>query len=155
MFTFVRDRKPAAVDINHMRTLHEEAIEQLDLMKTALDAREEANGTLRDTLNEMATKHWHAYLDIIHLIAIHDESMTGVLKKYGLALQEDPDAIDARLGVSPMLLTLLLLALIRRHRRIWHIYGWRANPMGDYLKESFVMEQEHIVELIAMVQSLL
>lgn len=155
MFTFARDRKPAAVDINHMRTLHEEAIEQLELMKTALDAREEAAGTLRDTLEDMAENHWRAYLDTIHLIALHDEAMASVLKKYGLAVREESNANDERLGASPTLLTLLLIALIRRHRRIWHIYGWRANPMGDYLKESLVMEREHVAELIAMVQSLL
>lgn len=152
MFSFVRERKPAAVDINHMRTLHEEAIEQLDLMKIALDAREEATGRLRDTLEEMATNHWHAYLDIIHLIAMHDESMANVLKKYGLAMREQEET-DERLGASSDLLALLLVALMRHHRRIWHIYGWKASPMGDYLKESLVMEREHVAELIAMTQS--
>jgi hypothetical protein len=138
-----------------MRTLHEEAIEQLELMKTALDAREEAAGTLRDSLDAMATNHWHAYMDIIHLIALHDEAMATVIKKYGLALRDQDDESVDRLGASPTLLTLLLIALIRRHRRIWHIYGWRASPMGDYLKESLVMEREHVAELITMIQSLL
>jgi hypothetical protein len=138
-----------------MRTLHEEAIEQLELMKTALDAAEEAVGTFRDTLEAMATNHWNAYLDTVHMIALHDEAMANVLKKYGLAMREQPENSDERLGASPALLALLLIALIRRHRRIWHIYGWRAGPMGDYLKESLVMEREHVAELIAMIQSLL
>ena len=155
MFSFARDRKSPTVDVNHMRTLHEEAIEQLELMKTALDAKEESAGTFRDTLDDMAVSHWRAYLDTIHLIIMHDEAMASVVKKYSLTLREQSDERDERLGTSPVLLTLLLLALIRRHRRIWHIYGWRASPMGDYLKESLVMERERVAELIAMAQSLL
>jgi hypothetical protein len=153
LFSLTRERKPVAVDINHMRTLHEEAIEQLELMKTVLDAREESAGTLRDTLDDISTHHWHAYMDIIHLITLHDEAMANVIKKYGLALRDQDDEADDRLGISSALLTLLLIALIRRHRRIWHIYGWRASPMGDYLKESLVMEREHVAELITMVQT--
>jgi len=138
-----------------MRTLHEEAIEQLELMKTALDARDEAAGTLRDSLDAMATNHWHAHMAINHLTPLQYGASAEVLKKYGLALRDQDDESDDRLGASPTLLTLLLIALIRRHRRIWHIYGWRASPMGDYLKESLVMEREHVAELITMVQALL
>jgi hypothetical protein len=155
LFSFARDHKSATVDLNHLRTLHEEAIEQLELMKTALDAKEEASGTWRDTLDDMVADHWRAYLDTIHLIIMHDDAMANVVKKYSLALREQNDEGDERLGTSPALLTLLLLALIRRHRRISHIYGWRASPMGDYLKESLVMEREHVAELITMAQSLL
>ncbi|MDF2876474.1 MAG: hypothetical protein K0R22_3157, partial [Sporomusa sp.] len=86
-------------------------------------------------------------------ITLHDEAMANVIKKYGLALRDQDDEADDRLGISSALLTLLLIALIRRHRRIWHIYGWRASPMGDYLKESLVMEREHVAELITMVQT--
>ena len=152
MFSFARGRKPAAIDLNHLRTLHEEAIEQLELMKTALDAREEAAGTIRDTLDDMVSNHWHAYLENLHLITMHDEAMADVVKQQGLAIRDLTDT-DERLGASPTLLTSLLIALIRRHRRIWHIYGWRSIPMGDYLKESLVMEREHVAELVAMVQS--
>lgn len=137
-----------------MRTLHEEAIEQLELMKTVLDAGEETAGTLRDTLDDISSHHWHAYMDIIHLITLHDETMSSVIKKYGLILRDQNDAAD-RPGISPALLTLLIIALIRRHRRIWHIYGRRASPMGDYLKESLVMEREHIAKLITIVQDLI
>lgn len=153
MFSLTRNRKPVAIDINHMRTLHEEAIEQLELMKTILDAREEASGTLQDTLDNMATNHWQAYIDIIHLITLHDTEMATVIKKYGLVLRDQDDEANERQGIQPALLALLLIALIRRHRRIWHIYGWRASPMGDYLKGSMVMEREHIAELITMVQT--
>ncbi len=137
-----------------MRTLHEEAIEQLELMKTVLDAGEETAGTLRDTLDDISSRHWHAYLDIIHQITLHDEAMASVIQQCGLILRDRTDEAD-RPGISPALLSLLLIALTRRHRRICHLYGWRASPMGDYLKESLVMEREHIAKLITIIQDLL
>lgn len=155
MLRLSRERKPASIDINHMRVLHEEAIEQLELMKTALDTREEATGTLRDNLENIVLNHWHAYMDIIHMIALHDELMADALKKYGLTIRDGTDAETDERYAGPLLLSLLLLALIRRHRRIWHIYGWRANPMGDYLKESLTMEREHVAEIISMAETML
>jgi hypothetical protein len=49
-----------------MRRLHQEALEQLDLMRTATEAAEQAIGTMRDTLEIIAMDHWNAYMDVIH-----------------------------------------------------------------------------------------
>ncbi|WP_050769621.1 hypothetical protein [Thermosinus carboxydivorans] len=63
-----RERKPLAMDVDHMQLLHQEAIEQLELLHTALDAMEQATGTMRDNLMEMVENHWHAYQDVLHMI---------------------------------------------------------------------------------------
>jgi hypothetical protein len=64
------DRRPMPLDIDHMRMLHEEAIEQLESMHTVLDAAEAASGTMRDTLENMVENHWHAYMDVLHMIEL-------------------------------------------------------------------------------------
>ncbi|WP_371381462.1 hypothetical protein [Sporomusa aerivorans] len=61
-------RRPLAVDPAHMITLHQEAIEQLELMRTAVEASEHASDRMRDTLNTITEAHWEAYMDIIHMI---------------------------------------------------------------------------------------
>lgn len=50
-----------------MRMLHREAIEQLELMRTAIEAAEQASDRLRDNLDEMSFNHWHAYMDIMQM----------------------------------------------------------------------------------------
>lgn len=64
----LRLRRPASLDLDHMRLLHHEAIEQLELMRTAIEAAEQASDGMRDNLDEIALNHWHAYMDIIHKI---------------------------------------------------------------------------------------
>ncbi|MDF2570066.1 MAG: hypothetical protein K0R55_1670 [Sporomusa sp.] len=59
-------RRLLTVDPAHMITLHQEAIEQLELMLTAVEATELASDGVRDTLNNMAETHWEAYMDVIH-----------------------------------------------------------------------------------------
>jgi hypothetical protein len=56
-----------SIDLDHMQTLHEEAIEQLELMKTAIEAGEEAKDNMRDSLDNIAVNHWHAYMDVVHM----------------------------------------------------------------------------------------
>ncbi len=63
-----RDRKPSTIDAEHLRMLHEEAIDQLELMRTALEAAEQATGTTRDNLEELVLNHWNVYLDVLHMI---------------------------------------------------------------------------------------
>jgi len=151
-----RDRKPPTVDVDHLRMLHEEAIDQLELMRTALEAAEQATGTMRDNLEELVLNHWNVYLDVLHMISMHDEAMSTALKKYGMTVREvdETDTTDRQFG-SRLLLALLLFSLIRHHRRMCHLYGWRGSPMGDYLKESMTMEREHTAELISMVQTMI
>lgn len=65
-----RDRRYVTLDIEHMRRLHQEAIEQLELMRTALETAEQANGTMRDSLNNIGLDHWNAYMDVMHKMRI-------------------------------------------------------------------------------------
>jgi hypothetical protein len=64
-----RDKKPVTLDLDHMKLLHMEAIDQLELMQSALEAAEASTGTMRDSLDQMALNHWNAYMDIMHMIA--------------------------------------------------------------------------------------
>ncbi|MDR7868181.1 MAG: hypothetical protein RIN56_15395 [Sporomusaceae bacterium] len=151
-----RDRRPMTVDAEHLRRLHLEACEQLDLLRTALEAADHASGTARDTLDDMAVDHWNGYLDVLHMITLHDDLMAAVLSKHGMSLR-DSDSTEtgqeycgSRLPLLP-----LLSALGRRHRRFADVYGWRGHPMGDYLKESMTAEREHMAELIALIQDIL
>jgi len=152
-----RDLRHITLDVEHMRRLHQEAIEQLELMRTSLDAAEQAIGTIRDKLETMFIEHWNGYLDVLHMLIMHDEAMAAVINKYGMPLRDDNpmDDIDTPHLGHPSLLLLLVTALIRHHRRFCDIYGWRGNPMSDYLKESMTMEREHIAELISMIQQTL
>lgn len=146
-----------AVDTEHMRRLHQEAAEQLELMRTALEATDHAVGTMRDTLDDMAQDHWNTYQDALHMVALHDDILTSILGKHGMNLRDSDTSADTghdSLG-NRLLLLLLVSALIRRHRRFCDVYGWRGNPLSDYLRESMTMEREHIAELIAMIQDII
>ena len=150
-----RERRPVTMDLDYLRMLHAEAIEQLELMQSAVTAADQATGTMRDSLDEMAANHWHAYLDVMHMIAMHDEQMPATLNKYGMKMREAEEADNEnRLFGSRLLLGLLLTGLIRRHRRIWNVYGYRGNPMSDYLRDSLNMEREHMAQLIQIIQSI-
>jgi hypothetical protein len=151
-----RDRRPMAMDVEHMRRLHQEAFEQLDLMRTVLEAVEAASGTARDVLSEIVVDHWNAYLDVLHMITLHDELMTAVLGKHGMNVRDSDSSAEAQPEYfgSRLLLLPALLALSRRHRRFGDVYSWRGNPMSDYLKESMTTEREHMAELIALIQEI-
>ena len=151
-----RDRRYVTLDIEHMRRLHQEAMEQLELMRTALVAAEQAAGTMRDGLDEIALNHWNAYQDVLHMITMHDETMATVMSKHDNRAQ-DSEAVDQagqQFGQHQLQL-LLLQALTRRHRRFWDIYGGLGNPMSEYLRESMTVEREHMAELIEMIQNTL
>ena len=150
-------RRPLTVDPAHMITLHQEAIEQLELMRTAVEATEHASDSMRDTLTHMAENHWEAYLDVLHMICMHEESFAAVMKKHGFTAHDNEpvDTEQRQYFGSRLLILALLLGLIRRHRRFDYFYSLRANPMGDYIKESVAMEREHIVEMIGMVQNMI
>lgn len=150
------ERRPMAIDLDHMRMLHEEAIEQLELMQTALDAAEDASGTMRDTLENIVENHWHAYMDVLHMISLHDDAIAEALKQQGLKIREEGIADQERhWGARRPLMLLLITALARRHRRFWHIYGLRGNPMNDYVKESLSMERTHLAEITAMIDGMM
>jgi hypothetical protein len=149
-----RDRRYVTLDVEHMRRLHQEAIEQLELLRTALETAEQANGTMRDSLNDIALDHWNAYMDVMHMITMHDETMANVMHKHDTQNRDNDnqEQSDKQLLGNSQFLLLLIRALTRRHRRFWDIYGGRGNPMSDYLKESMTVEREHMAELIDMIQ---
>ena len=151
-----RDRRPMTVDAEHMRRMHQEAFEQLELLRTALEAADHASGTARDVLDDMAVDHWNDYLDVLHMISLHDDLMHAVLGKHGMSAR-DSDSLEGQPEYcgSRLLLLPLLSALSRRHRRFHDVYGWRGHPMSDYLKESMTTEREHMAELIALIQETL
>ena len=66
----MRDRRYVTLDTEHMRRLHQEAIEQLELMRTALETAEQASGTMRDYPRENRLRdHWNGYMDVIHMVS--------------------------------------------------------------------------------------
>lgn len=144
-------RKPPSIDVEHMKLLHQEAIDQLELMHTSLISAQEASGTLHDRLDEMAYNHWQAYLDVMHMIALHDQTLAEALKKQGFKMRSATEDEENRqpFGLQPLVL-LLALSLIRRHRRFYRFYDYRGNPMNEYMKESMKMEREHMAELVSM-----
>lgn len=141
------------VDTEHMRRLHQEAFEQLELLRTAVEAADQASGTARDTLDDIAVDHWNSYLDVLHMITLHDDLMAAALRKYDMSLRES-DGLDSEQEYcgSRLLLLPLLSAMSRRHRRFSDVYGWRGQPQSDYLKESMTAEREHMAELIMLIQ---
>jgi hypothetical protein len=144
------------MDLEHMGMLHTEAIEQLDLMYTTLEAAEQASDTMRDTLDDISLNHWDAYLDVMHMICMHDDAMRSALKKYDTKMREIQNSVGERqIALHRVCLLFLLLALLRRHRRLEHIFSMRGNPMSDYFQESLTMEREHISNLITLAQNLI
>ncbi|VBB08689.1 Hypothetical protein LUCI_3967 [Lucifera butyrica] len=146
-------RKTMVLDAEHMRTLHQESIDQLELMRTVLETAEQASGDMRECLDDMAFNHWQAYMDVLHMVCMHDESMNTTIRKYRLETRNTIDTVDRSAGLNRGLLLLLTQALLRRHRRFATILGARGTPMDDYLKETLLMEREHIAELVAMIQN--
>jgi len=145
-----------SMDLEHISMLHAEAIEQLDLMYTTLEAAEQASDTMRDTLDDMSGNHWDAYMDVIHLIGMHDEAMSSAMRKYSTKVRDiENTASERQFSLHRVCLLFLLLALIRHHRRLEHIYSLRGNPMSDYFQESLTMEREHISHLITLTQKLM
>lgn len=150
------ERRLLPVDPDHMHMLHQEAAEQLELMQTALEAAAEASGTPRDSLEEIAQNHWHSYLDVLHMICLHDETLSAVLQKKGLTARDpETDEPGSSFPSHRSLLLLITIALTRRHRRFCHIYSLRGNPMNEYVKDSLAIEREHVAALAAIIENLL
>ena len=150
--------RPVIIDSAHLTSLHKEAIEQLELMRASVEAYEHATDTMRDNLKAMSENHWEAYLDIVHMICLHDDGMSSALRKQGLKINpvenESPFNFRERQWGNKLLLAFLLIGLIKRHNRFINYYGMRANPMGDYLRESMSMEREHLASMVSMISDL-
>jgi hypothetical protein len=81
--------------------------------------------------------------------------MASAMKKYQIGTRSEEleaQQVNQSIFANQLLLIHLVNALSRRHRRFCDIYGWRGNPMSEYLKESMTVEREHIAELIGMIQ---
>lgn len=152
---YFRNRKPVTVDFDHMKTLHEECIEQLELMKVALETAQLASDMMRDRLDDMVNGHWHAYMDIVHLICMHDTSMNAEIKKIGLDLRMEDDEAEHQYQVKRILLLSLIAGLIRHHQRIIYIYEVHGDTVKDYLSESSLIEREYIATFIEMIHTTL
>jgi hypothetical protein len=144
------------MDLNHMRLLHREAADQLELMLTSLEAAEQATDSMRDTLDSISVNHWNSYLDILHMIFMHDDAISSAMKQYGIVgerIVECPG--EDQISIRRVTISYLVQALLRRHRRMEHVYSTRGDPMSDYLKNSVTMESEHMAHLVSMIQSVI
>ena len=150
-----RNRKPMSIDFDHMKTLHEEGIEQLQLMQTALESAQLASDTMRDKLDDMANHHWHTYIDVIHLICMHDETMNTSLKQVGLDLRTEDDLNEKQCQIKRSLVLSLVIALVRRHQRMIYVYNLHGEPMKDFLSESTVIERDCMASIISMIHTTL
>jgi hypothetical protein len=144
-----------SIDFDHMRTLHEECIEQLQLMQTALESAQLASDTIRDKLDDMANHHWHTYIDVVHLISMHDETMNTSLKQVGLDLRTEDDTNEAQCQIKRSLILTLVAALVRRHQRMIYVYNLHGEPMKDFLSESTVVERDCMASIISMIHTTL
>lgn len=152
---YYRNRKPITIDFDHMKTLHEECCEQLDLIRVSLEAAQLSSDMMRDKLDAMATAHWYAYMDIIHLLCMHDDAMNASLKKIGLDLRIEDAEAEQQYQAKRALLLGLITALKRHHQRVIYIYNLHGDTMKDYLNESAITERESIAGLIEMLHTTL
>lgn len=147
-------RKQSPLDADHMRMLHREAVEQLELLRSVFDAIVHAIGVYRDNLYQIALSHWHAYLDVMHMLCMHDEKFNAAMQRFGLH-EEKKAENENTTEMQRALITQLISALTRRHRRFDYYLIARGTPMTEYLQESIALEREHIAELIAMLDNVL
>ncbi len=152
----LKNRRLATMDPDHMRLLHKEAMERLELMYTIVDASESATDKTKDSLDSIAIDHWNTYLDILHMICLHDDSMATAIKNHEIAVTDEDlsEENDRQLTPRRLLLLLLILALLRHHRRLEYVFSLTGGPMNDYFKDSLVKEREHVAHLISLIQSM-
>lgn len=150
---YFRGRKIVPIDYDHMKILHEECIEQLELMKVSLESAQLSSDMMRDRLDDMASQQWRAYIDVIHLLCMHDEQLNAQIQKIGMDLRAEDD--ERQYQTKRILLLSLLSALICHHRRVVYIYQVHGDTMKDYLNESSEAERVYIASIIEMVHTTL
>ncbi len=139
-----------------MRMLHMEAIEHLELMQTTLKAAEQGTDSMADTLDAISMNHWNSYLDVLHMITMHDAGMNQSIKRFGAVGDRVVDSPgEDQLSIRRVNVIFLTDALLRRHRRMEHVFSMRNDPMAEYRQSSLSIERDHIAHLIAMTQSIL
>lgn len=152
---FTRSRRLPSVDFDHMKNLHEECIEQLALAAVSLESAQLANDLMRDKLDDMARAHWNSYIEVIHLICLHDESMNIAIKKIGLDMRSDDAAPEEQYQRRRFLLLSLLRTLIRHHQRMIYVYNLHGEPGKDYIDASAIPEREYISTILEMIHTTL
>lgn len=150
---YFRGRKIVPIDYDHMKILHEECIEQLELMKVSLESAQLSSDMMRDRLDDMASQQWRAYIDVIHLLCIHDDRLNAQIQKTGMDLRAEDD--ERQYQTRRILLLSLLSALICHHRRVVCIYQAHGDTIKDYLNESSEAERVYIASIIEMVHKTL
>lgn len=147
-------RKQSPIDADHLRMLHREAVEQLELMRSVYDAACHTFGVYRDNLYNIVLVHWQSYLDIIHMLCMHDEKLNNCMQQVGLheeKIAENANTIDSQQSLASRIIP----ALICRHRRFDYYLTIRGTPMTEYLQVSINREKEHLAQLISILDSML
>lgn len=150
---FTRSRRLPSLDFDHMKALHEECVEQLQLMNSTLAASNLASGNMRDTLDDIVQAHWNAYIETIHLLCMHDEITNNAIKKIGLDLRVGDDLAEPQYQNNRPLISNLVQALSQLHQRMITVYKLHNLPGRDYLKESAEAEQEYVAAMIEMIHT--
>lgn len=93
----------------------------------------------------------------MHMITLHDPLLATVVQNFDLEQrQEEPEELaEQQVSDQRALVSHLVTALIHCHRRFDRVYGYRTNPMADYLKESLTMERDHLSKMISLVQNII
>ncbi len=155
MSVFRTRNKSTVVDYDHIKHLHEECIEQLELMKISLESAQLSNDEIRDQLDAMAQSHWQLYLDTLHLLSMHDNELKLALLQVGLNLRSEDPGQEKEYQIKRVLLLTLLISLIKRHRRMIYVSTNQNNPAKDFLLAASTIEREYLVTTIGIVNHLI
>ncbi|WIW71630.1 hypothetical protein [Anaerosinus gibii] len=150
-----RPRKAAAIDYAHVKYLHDECIEQLELMKISLESAQLSNDEIRDQLDYMAQNHWQFYLDTLHLLSMHDNDLKDSLLKVGLNARNTESNQEKEYQVKRVLLLALTTSLIKRHRRMEYVFSNQNNPAKDFLSLAAPIERDYLVTTITIIHNLI
>lgn len=155
-----RATKNAALPIDILRRLHEDAAEHLEIMHTLVQAEEKAAEPLKRQLDVMLEEQWHAYLYVTHLIALHDDTLDLAFKKCGMDLRQDtaaptPVTEERQLFFALAVLPFLLFSLAEQHRFLWRHHGWRRDEISHYTSVAIQTVKNHVAVLTTAVHTII
>lgn len=157
-----RAPKNVAPQAETLRRLHEEAAEQLEMMHPLTEALAKTPDPLRRQLETLLLDHWHAYLEIMHLIVLQDDALYQAMKNFNMDMRQSPlweqsatpAGEERQLFFALAVLPFLLYALAARHRYLWRRWDWRDGAAA-YFSVSLQMTKDHIAALTALVHSMI
>ena len=155
MLSVFRPRKASAIDFDHIKHLHDECIEQLELMKISLESAQLSNDEVRDQLDSMAQNHWQLYLDTLHILSMHDNDLKESLLKVGLNTRSEQSDQEKEYQVKRVLLLSLITGLIKRHRRMGYVFSNQNSPAKDFLSIAAPIERDYLVTTITIIHDLI